>query len=229
MIEVPHYGLHWSEEGFAFLHQGRSSTNFFGLKKSSPFKVKTERPWPCNHLINVASPVPDPVQWANFMKYADDPLVQAMLPIPKSDGDGRPPLVYVEDKEGDLDQVLVLLSKMSTPISQTLYPIWNLKAERIMQMAKLTNVQPLVLVRCSPKEQKKLDVLTESAPFLVRSIVLTGNRDVVVRKPAERIETKLTASDLTEMMMVPWEMIGAMLLRRFARKEALFSPVEIKR
>ena len=92
---VSHYGIHWTESKVAYLMQGRRGTNAIGLKEKAPFEVHLpSRSRHCNHQIPLSAPVPNDHHWDFFMRIVDDPLVQAMLPIPKTTSGG---VYYLSD------------------------------------------------------------------------------------------------------------------------------------
>ena len=84
---VSHYGIHWDDNGVAWLLQGRGSTNAIGLKERPPFKVQLPtKDRHCNHQVPTAAPVPNDYHWEFFTQLLDDELVRAMMPVPKDAG-----------------------------------------------------------------------------------------------------------------------------------------------
>ncbi|MGO4302179.1 hypothetical protein [Cupriavidus sp. RAF12] len=216
MIEVPHYGVHWSEDGIAFLHQGRQSTNVLGLAMKSPFQVKESKGRPCNHLLPISAPVPDPIHWNRFQGLGTDPLVQAMLPLPK-EGAG---CYYVDDPQDLLGLKLVLLSKLSSPITSVVKLLWMTKSSDIMAELQRTNVQPLVLIRATLKDQKVVNEIIQAAPYLPRKVIIAGDPDLVITPPAQRIKTGLFDHNDRDFAELPFEVLGMTILRRYMRREA---------
>jgi len=120
---VSHFGIHIDSDGVAFLEQGRGSTNVVGLSRKSGLEVRLpSRRKHCNHQVPLSSPVPHDHHWQFFGSLLSDPLVRAMLPVPKSDDR----LFYIGDNPR-LSTVLILLSKLSSPIHNVVVPIWALK------------------------------------------------------------------------------------------------------
>lgn len=217
-VIVSHYGLHSDPEGVAFLHQGRSSNNFIGLKKSSPFEVQLRRGKACPHLINQAAPVPDRVHWTQFLRLLPDPLVQAMLPIPK---DRMASIPYVNDPQNALAMILVTLSRMASPIYPAVLPLAKVTPAQVVQELSVTNVCPLVLTGAEAGDTPYLLELARESRFHPRRMIITGDSTVVVTSPLERIQTALWDFDALQLAAMPMESLGAMLLRRHARGEPL--------
>jgi hypothetical protein len=221
MIQVENFGLHW-EGSIAWLLQGRKASNFAGLRAQSPFQNPKGM---CNHLIPPAAQIPDRVHWEKFLEIFSDPLVQALLPIPHPKG-GH--LFFAEDPGQNLAFYLSTLSRMSSPIKTVLRPAWNFKAKELEKEVFSSNVQPLVIAQLVPKHQELLDLIGEMGQFGVRTIVACGSPDLVVQAPMKRIKTKITSVNLEELMTLPLENIGAMILRRYARREELGAPMETR-
>ena len=121
LITVPHYGVVWDEDGIPWILQGRGSTNGAGLAKKSPYEVRLPSgKRHCNHQIPTATPVPNDYHWNYFLQLLGDPLVRAMLPLPKKDGG----VYYVADDSDSLTLLLVMLSTMSSPIYNVVLPMW---------------------------------------------------------------------------------------------------------
>jgi hypothetical protein len=181
VIEVSHYGLHRAQGGIAFLVQGDESSNALGLALDCPFKV-TPNAWVrCNH--NFKLPQTQPANWEQFCSYLDDPLFQAMLPAPRED---RTPLFL------ETDQVCVMnLAKMSSFIEWPIYTMWMLSVNRMRNMIRSTNVQPLVIINVQPGDRKVLEPLLTIAPLAPRQLIMLGDKPVVLGSNLRRIETRL--------------------------------------
>ena len=219
MHTVDTYGIH-TDGGVTWLVQGRGGSNFVGLKAQCPFRVSGGM---CNHLVPTAAPIPDRVHWEIFLNIFEDPLVQAMLPIPKPPGSN---LFYIEDPFGDLGLYLTTLSRLSSPIQGVIKPAWTLKAKDLEKELKASNIQPLVIVQANQKVQPLIDALAQLAPFSSRTVIVTGGEEVVARPPFQRIKTQIRKTELEELMTLPMENIGAAVIRRSARREKLDAPME---
>jgi hypothetical protein len=216
-ITLGTYGLHWTEDGIAYLHQGRSSLNFLSLKAVSPFVVIPAKRMMCNHLFPTGAAVPDPMHWGQFQALARDPLVQAMLPLPKLDNEAG---VYVmEDTNDEMTLTLLVLSRMSSPLAPIVRPIWHYSPSELNVEMDRTNVQPLVLTGANPKHQKLLNGIIEQARYSARRVIVTGTADLIVSKPAMRLRTALLAGEEQHIVSLPLEALGMTVLKRHARRE----------
>lgn len=218
LIPVTHYGLHTTQDGIAYLHQGRKASNFISMRQLSPYEVTTKRNRLCPHLINPASTVPDRAHWELFLRMFHDPLVQAMLPIPKD----RTSLVpFITDPNGELTMDLVMLSRMGSPIYPVVIPIGKLSKQVILEELTLTNVLPLILTGIQTSDQRLINELAAESRTLPRKLILAGDDHMVIRPPLERIMTQLWDFDRVQLQSLNMETIGAAVLRRYARNERI--------
>jgi len=220
---ISHYGIH-KHQGVAFLHQGKGNSNFVGLKQKSPHDV--DNPYGvkfCNHVIPTAAPLPDRVHWDFFLKILKDPLVQVMLPLPRPDGKK---LYYLDDPHDDLNLYLALLSKMSSPIQRVVTPAWTFKVDKLQSTLSQSNIQPLVLTQVKTKDQKFVDQIAKLSAYEPRTVVLTGDPDVVATKPCVRIQTRIRDFTLEDLIQLSMEGIGAAVIRRYCRNEKIDDPME---
>lgn len=216
-IEVQRYGIHWTPDGIAYLHQGRAATNFLSLKAPSPFVVSGGRRNPCNHLFPGGATVPDPSHWRQFQALANDPLVVAMLPVPKAEHEAG--VFVMEDTNDELNLILLTLSRMSSPIQPIVRPIWHYSPSDVRRELERSNVQPLVLTQANPKYQRLLDELIDQCMYVPRRVIVTGTSDLIVRKPAQRLKTALRPGEEASMVSLPLENLGMTVLKRYARRE----------
>jgi hypothetical protein len=218
LIPVTHYGLHTTPDGVAYLHQGRKASNFISMRQLSPYEVTTKRKRLCPHLINPASTVPDRAHWELFLRLFDDPLVQALMPIPK---DRNSLVPYINDPNGELMMDLVMLSRMGSPVFPVVMPINKLPKATILEELSLTNVLPLVLTGVETADQRLVNELAVESRTLPRKLVFAGNEFVVIRNPLIRIATELWHFDRVELQSLNMETIGAAIIRRYARGERI--------
>lgn len=216
-----HYGLH-QDGTVTWLVQGRKGSNFVGLKAQNPFHVEAGA---CNHLVPAAAPVPDPTHWDMWMKIFPDPLVQAMLPVPREPGNN---LFFVEDPHDDLGNYIATLSRLSSPINRTYKPCWTVKVKDLERELTTSNIQPLVLTQTNVKCQPIVSTIGKLALYCPRPVIIVGNGDVVVGPNIKRIKTNIRSFDLQDLMTLPMENIGAALIRRYARREELDAPMETR-
>jgi len=216
---VSHYGVHWAAGSIAYIEQEKSGTNALGLPEKSPFAVQLPpRSGRCNHLIALAAPKPDPLHTAFLAKLVnEDSLVRAMLPVPKTGSGG----FHVVDPAGKLRLHLVLLSKLSSPIFSVVRHFASMSEEKIIGELQMTNVQPLVLTGVAAGHAPVLARIGERLGKLPRSLVLAGDDDAPLPAAIQKIETQIDSYDLADLAGLPWETLGAVVVRRYMRREAL--------
>lgn len=207
------YGLHW-QGAIAWLVQGRGSSNFLGLKSTCPWSRPS---WDCNHLVPVNSPVPDGEHLARFYRLIEDPLVQAMLPIPRGVDERG---FYLEDPEDLLGHHIATLSRMSSPIFSRVKPAWQITPGELEKQARASNIQPWVIPLFGQKDQQLLTQIAEGVSYSPRTTILAGAGHLVIPKSLTRIQSKLLDINLKDLITLPWESLGAAYLRKYARKEA---------
>lgn len=218
--EATSYGLHW-DGPVAWLIQGRGSTNFVGLKKHTPFQAPK---FACNHLIPAAAPIPDRLHWDMFLKMGDCELIQRLLPIP------QPPesrISYIE-ADNDFDVLrFTPLSRLSSPIRPIVKPAWTIKVRDLPKELCTTNVQPLIITGLNQTHQALISALTDLSPTFPRTVIMSGDDSVVLRPRVKRLPSmEETQFNLEDLILLPIENIGATVLRRYARKEEIFVPIE---
>ncbi|MBN7759823.1 hypothetical protein JYP52_01625 [Nitratireductor aquibiodomus] len=191
-------GIHW-EGDIAFLIEGEKVQTAFDFEIPCPFDTSRERP---DHHIDLRSEV-DPT------RFPFDPLVDAMSPVPRATDE---PVAFVTN--GPLPVILATLARMSSPTKLPIAPFWSLRPDRIIRLLEQTNVQPLVLTGIRAAQKKTLDQVLEAAPYLPRRLVLQGERGLVLRPEAKRIQTGLEDLNLADLVALPWEAYGAHLLKQ---------------
>jgi len=217
------YGIHWADD-VAFLMQGRGATNFAGLKATAPFQVDNSHQVRfCNHLVPTAAPLPDRVHWDAFAPMMKDPLVRAMLPVPKPSGDAG---LHLVDPDGELDLPLVLLSKLGSPIHRVVQPFASMRPETVRRELTATNILPLVLTGATREDAEALATIVQSAAASPRRLVVTGSGDVDVPGPMKRIDTRIGEMPIIDLAQLPMEILGAAIIRRYCRREQLDAPME---
>jgi hypothetical protein len=219
-IPVDHYGIHWTNDGIAFIEQGgpRGGTNILGLAIKSPFRVRLPgKVRPCNHLIPVQAPQLNPLHIEAFRRVENDALVRVMRPIPKEVG--SPAFTYFVAPDQKLSLYTLLLSRMSSPISPIRLPIWSTNMATIVEELRQTNVQPLVISDVQPRDTEALKKLGSIASQLPRRLVVVGQQHVAIPSEAERLTTGITDLELADLIALPWEGYGATIVRRYMRHE----------
>jgi len=167
-------------------------------------------------MIPLTSPIPNDIHWDLFRSLLDDPLVRAMLPIPKADGG-----VYYVANQPNLTMLLVLLSKMSSPIYSVVVPMSTLTGPSIITELQNTNVQPFVVTDFEAKDSELIGKISQAAVYLPRKIVFSGSPDVALTPSCKRITTTLGDAkfNLHDLVALPWEQLGATVVRKFMRRE----------
>jgi len=228
-IEVPYFGVHWTETGVAYLHQGRGAVNFLSLRAPSPYRVRPNGVKTCNHMFPVSAAVPDARHWELFRRYAQDPLVRAMLPIPKEQY--TPGLYFIEDAGNELLRPLYTLSRLSSPIEPIVQAAWTLvNPARLPIELGRTNVQPLVITQMTVRQHGLLEDLKDISYNSRRNLIMTGSPHLIVTQPIEKITTQLGVEDFDTLSQMPLESLGMMVLKRHMRREDdPLGPLPVKR
>ena len=222
-IIVTHYGIHRSDEGIVYLHQGNGKAmNFIGLSARSPFEVRAtdQKQRACPHLINGTCPMPDREHWATFMQVYKDELLQEFLPIPRRHRDLIP---FVDGAEAD-DMLLFLLSKLSSPIYPTVFRFDKYPRNKFEASMMITNLAPIVLTHIRPEHQAELEEMCSLARRAPRKLILSGDKNMVIREPMKRVRTVLQHFPEAQLYSLPMETLGAVSLRRWARGEQIDGP-----
>lgn len=219
MDQVNHFGLHW-DGAIAWLLQGRGGFNFVGVNKKSPFMNPKGA---CNHIIPTAAPIPDRVHWEAFRKLLKDPLTWAMLPIPRPAGERA---FYVEDPYDDLSIYLSSLSRMSSPINPVCKPVWMLQEKDLERELGKTNIQPWVVTQLAAKNSSFLNSISKATDYLPRTVILTGSADIPVPKNVKKIKTNIRDFPIEDLITLPFENIGATVIRQFTRGEKIDAEIE---
>jgi len=205
------YGVHKGKNGVKHLFQDLCPRgwNFFGLQEDSGYSVKSLRNG-CSHAINPVlthRPVADK-HLETFQSFSDDPLVQAMLPVPN----GK---VYFLD-ETILDnhvEWLSCLERLNSPLHSWVKPFWSSPLRKIITHLEKTNIHPMVLTGVKPTDAMDIAKLLEHAIRVPRTLILVGDPSVVLPKYVARLDTKIDQKvALSTMIKLPLEHIGAHLV-----------------
>jgi len=208
--EISHYGVAWTPDKIAYLQQERGGTNAIGLKESSPFTVRTRKRWTCNHLIGLAVPNPARTHLDRFRDIVSrNSLVRFLLPIP-----GGGVSVY---HSAELNHVVQLL-KMSAPTRLPILHAPLTKANAVLDELEVTNVQPFILAGVEAKHTAWVSNLIAAAQHMPRRLLIMSASDVPLRAPVVEAEHLRRQDDL-DLVAVPWEAMGAIVLRAVMRSE----------
>lgn len=214
MIPVDSYGLHW-DGPICWLVQGRASVNMVGSGAKCPFVPEAGE---CNHHIAQNSPVPDRLIWDRFSDLLPDPLVQAMLPTPAPSGKRS---FFIADQGDSLALYLACLSRLSSPIRATVKPLWMIEKADIQRQLTRSNIQPWVITQATTTKQDRVSQILQSVEYFPRTVILTGSEDLLLPRHTQRIETMIKDTTLQELLLLPLESLGAAVVRKYARREAI--------
>lgn len=212
MAAAEYFGIHWIES-IAWLVQDRDSVNFVGLRQKCPLKKPGGD---CPHQVPTDDIDPTKEQWDTFMEIADDPLVQAMLPIPHPADDKT---FFIEDAGNNLSNTLITLSRLTSPTVTAVRPMWMLRKSIIRKELVSTNIQPLVVTGTIPRNRAMFEMLVEYSLFTPRTLVVTGAPEIVIPPQMKRISTAIDRDQATRLAELPLERIGAAIIKQHARME----------
>lgn len=220
MTPLPHYGIHAAPSGILYLFQDMCpfGWEFIGLGKKTQLSVKHLRNQ-CSHNVNVhlAGNAPSRRHWQRFLEIMDDPLVQAMLPIPN----GK---TYFLDQDSLDDAInwLACLEKLSSPLYTQVKPLWSERLKNVMNETKRTNIHPMVLTDVSLDDNETVKRLNDLGKTTPRTVIFCGDKEVIIPKDIERIESNIQRRiSLNELISLPLEHIGAYIIAKYCRGEEL--------
>jgi hypothetical protein len=154
------------------------------------------------------------MHWEAFVALLDDPLVQAMLPIPAKLGAST---FFLCDPDDTLALHLQCLSRLTSPIRRIVRPAWSLNPKDV----STSNIQPSVLTQIRQTDQAVVDKIARMANYSPFTTILTGPEEAVVPSQIKTLTTGIHKVPLADLLMLPLENIGAAVLRNYARKEPL--------
>tara|TARA_R110002072_G_scaffold26966_14_gene88456 strand:+ start:26 stop:379 length:354 start_codon:yes stop_codon:yes gene_type:complete len=101
-----------------------------------------------------------------------------------------------------------------------------IKGAELEREMTLTNCQAWVVTQVTRKQAGLLSAINKSTEYLPRTVILTGDGDIPIPTKIKKISTEIRKTDLNDLMTLPLENIGALLMRRHLRREGLFDPIE---
>lgn len=217
------YGIHETDDGVAHLFQDVSPRgwNFFGIEDPSNMSVKHLRNG-CSHAINPMMTKRSVAMkhWEIFAPVAEDPLVQAMLPVPNGKTYYLPSPSLPNHVEW-----LSCLERMNSPLHTWVRPFWSVPLKKICSQLSLTNIHPIVLTGLKMGDIELATRLVEAARQYDRTLILCLDDNLVLPTSVEKIDTKIHLNtDLSSLIKLPLEHIGASIVSRHCRGEELFNP-----
>ena len=227
MPNVPYFGIHTTPHGISFLEQQKTpragstrreptATNALGMSLTSPFRVRPAGDIRhCPHDIRINEAAPASHHWEAFCEMVeDDPLLQALLPVPRT-----PNRLVFSYHWPNCAEVLALLSKMSAPLEPVVKTIYNITARQAAAQLEITNVQPLVLVDAMSMHIEKLEQMAAGAWGKPRNLIVIGREQMIPPPAFKVVETKLANRELSDLIELPWERIGGTVARKVMRGE----------
>ncbi|WMC09556.1 hypothetical protein PU634_10550 [Oceanimonas pelagia] len=214
---LPCFGLHKASDGVWYLHQDITldGAQFVGLKGGNPDGKVNHLKGKCSHAIPPGAGLREPARphWDKFRAYMADPLVNALLPLP------RPQSAYYLATPDNLDLSVLLrcLERLSSPVYSWVRPLWSVTAAQLKSQLVLTNLHPMVLYGGTMDDSQKIQQSLELAQVYSRPLLLVGSSFQVLPPGVERVETKLQECDVQTLVGLPLEQIGSYLIRRYCQ------------
>lgn len=220
--EIFHWGVHWAEDGVAWLHQARGGMPaFFAKDVTSPFFMKRNPARPCNHIIMPTMPNPAREHLESFRRMIEeDELVRLMLPMPKDALAENPTGIALlrTDKLEDMQTRLTTLSRMSSPIRMPIVWLGLVRIKDILSQLEHTNVQPLVVMGAKPEHDADLTLLRRAALNMPRRLLVVGNNDLPWAG-TEVVSARVSKLAINDLIALPMEALGSMAVRGYMRSE----------
>lgn len=214
--KVKHYGLHTDSNGVKHLVQDGLLGNFIGLPVPPPFLLHLEVRKSCPHNMDPSAEPATETEWKELLTMLGDPLMAAMVPLPKRPG-GK--VSYFDDEFQKLLMVLIYLSAMSSPMRQLVHPITQIPPKKILDELSLTNVAPLVITGLMTNHQSMIERIVHESLLAPRRLILMGHPNVVAYGMFKREVTSLTKKDEEKLSRMPLEKLGLTALRKYSRGE----------
>jgi len=213
---LPYYGIHEEENGVAYLFQDTCpyGWEFIGANTKSSMSVRQLNN-KCPHSINVhlANRNVSKKQWNTFLKIANDPLVQAMLPIIN----GRA-YFFDQSQMDNATHWLACLERMSNPFHVSVVPMWQHSSKIKHKMLGVTNIHPLVFTNIKPDDVLEARQLAESSVSNPRTLILAGEGSLILPKLVRNLETRLQELiSFEELVSLPLEHIGAYIVGEYCK------------
>jgi hypothetical protein len=160
-------------------------------------------------MMPMTAPKAASEHWAQFLRLCDDPFVRAMLPLPNEG--------YAIRLFAVSSIYLTLLSKMSSPILPVVYPITSVTTAWVTDQLTHTNVQPLCLSGVTAETKPLVEEYAKLAAVQPRTLIF-GTEAASLGTP-----TRLTQMNLEDLIFLPWETLGANVVRLYMKGE-MFTP-----
>jgi hypothetical protein len=197
---VNSYGLHWVG-GVPFLLQGGGATNLISPELGNPFTLKLPlSKVSCPHNIRLdaaASALPD---------WLEDPLVQALLPLPGPRGGVIKLMLDPHDRYATIVEGLV---KLASPIEPPIQPVWWNSSFSHRRRYMATNLGALVWTGVEARSIDRVIEHCDMTRVFHRTTLIVAREELPIYRSVEKIQTGLTRLPDGDL-----EAIGAGALRR---------------
>lgn len=218
---LPCFGLHKSDDGVWYLHQDITleGAQYVGLKGGNPTHHVQHLKGKCPHAIPPGAGLRPPAKhhWSMFRSYMNDPLVTALLPLPREQK-----AYYLPTPKGvDAPVLLRCLERLSSPVYSWVRPLWSVTLNQLKSQLAMTNLHPVVLYGGTMEDGPTVQKYLELAHAYQRPLVIMGSAFQVLPPGVEQLETSLQEADVHSLIGLPLEQLGAFLVRRHCQQQEL--------
>lgn len=196
------YGLHWAPGGIPFLVQAENVENLISSELGNPFTLKLPlRGITCPHNIDLNLAVPAPA-------WLEDPLAEAMLPIPGYQ------VSLLVDRTDRFAKTVDILTQLTSPTEVQVQPVWWASAFSGRRRYMATNIGPMVWTGVEAGHLDQLVQHLDMARVFKRRMLVVAREELPIYRDICRIESELVSAPTDDMRAV-----GAGVLRRYMEHE----------
>lgn len=182
---LPYYGVHQLANGVKLLAQNGPAKTPMDLDLNLDFKIRIRgQVYGSPHQVDIGS--------AREVEIIDDPLLKAMLPIPKAFG---APVLFMEETE-TTRLIVNQLTRLSSPIGLgAMVPLWTIDPKVFLRWMSLTNVMPMVIYGYQEKHHVQYLKLLSMASATPRKLLVMVS-SMQARLSPNLLETNLSPHNL---------------------------------
>ena len=196
---VNRFGLHVAPGGIPFLVQPRGSFNLISPNLPSPFEPQIRpRTARCPHLIDMSAG-----EDVEIPAWVDEPLAQLFLPTPRQPGEVSGWI------HGASDELVLQLSRLSSPTGTLAKPIWWQRADLPGHFYGITNLGPLVWTSALTSNWREAERHLVLGQAFDRRVLIAGIDRLPLFSGVQEVHPFILPPDQ------PLEAIGAAVLRRY--------------
>ena len=184
MIETTTYGIHWDNEGVAYLMQGSGGQNALGLDREPPFKITPSKNMKCPHNIKISPGKPSQTFIEQTSRFLAQKANRPFLPIPK---DGDEGVYFIPES---LMERVKQRSDICGPRGLITFPHWTLTEAEFMRQCYLTNMAPLILNGFRVRDSRKMFDMSRTAAYSPRTVIFVGEEWTVVPREIPRLNPR---------------------------------------